>query len=115
MILSIALAFTNPAEPGLRYFPNFYFVVPEIHAYGINNWLSLSLYNRYINSNLSEGDKGYILSQIDGDGFFAWGFGSTEILLNYRGLYAGVGVATGSYLSTLTKDPFRLLLSLIHI
>lgn len=110
MILSIALAFTNPAEPGLRYFPNFYFVVPEIHAYGINNWLSLSLYNRYINSNLSEGDKGYILSQIDGDGFFAWGFGSTEILLNYRGLYAGVGVATGSYLSTLTKDPFRLLL-----
>ncbi len=109
-MLLMALAFTNPAEPGLHYFPSFYFLIPEVHAYGVNNWLSLDLYNRYINANLNDDDKANLLAQVDGNGYFLWGFGSGEILLNYRGIYGGIGLVSGSYFSTLTKDPLKLLL-----
>ncbi len=109
MLLSV-LAFMNPAEPGLFYFPNFYFLLPEVRAYGVNNWLSLSLYNQYINATLSDEDKARLLSEIDGGKYFLWGFAGTQVMLNYRGFYGGAGLVSGAYLGTATTDPIKLLL-----
>ncbi len=109
MLLSL-IAFMNPAEPGLYYFPNFYLLLPEVRAYGVNNWLSLSLYNEYINATLTDEDKARLLSEIDGSGYFLWGFGSGEVMLNYRGFYGGLNLVSGAYLGTATTDPVKLLL-----
>ncbi len=109
MLLGL-LAFMNPAEPGLYYFPNFYLLLPEVRAYGVNNWLSLSLYNEYVNATLSDQDKARLLSEIDGNGYFLWGFGSGEVMLNYRGFYGGLNLVSGAYLGTATADPIKLLL-----
>jgi len=104
------IAFMNPAEPGLNYFPNFYLLLPEVRAYGVNNWLSLSLYNRYVNAELTDDDKARLLSEIDGKGYFLWGFASGEVMLNYRGFYGGIDLVNGIYSATRTTDPIKLLL-----
>jgi len=104
------IAFMNPAEPGLYYFPNFYLLLPEVRAYGVNNWLSLSLYNEYVNATLTDEDKARLLSEIDGRNYFLWGFGSGEVMLNYKGFYGGLDIVSGAYLGTKTTDPIELLL-----
>jgi outer membrane protein OmpA-like peptidoglycan-associated protein/5-hydroxyisourate hydrolase-like protein (transthyretin family) len=98
------LSYFNPAYPGLLYYPNFYFSIPYLKAQITNNWINLNIYNAYVNSFISDNDKNYLLSQIEGRNYFIWGFVDASIFLNFRGFYIGIENSGGSYLSTKTND-----------
>ncbi|MEO0202847.1 MAG: OmpA family protein, partial [candidate division WOR-3 bacterium] len=107
----LIITYFNPAYPGILYFPNFYFSIPYLRAQVTNNWLNLNLYNAYVNSFITDDDKSYLLSQIDGRSFFTWLYGDLSIFLNYKGFYFGVENSGGSYFSTKTNDPIEILLN----
>jgi outer membrane protein OmpA-like peptidoglycan-associated protein len=104
------LSYFNPAYPGLLYYPNFYFSIPYLKAQITNNWINLNIYNAYVNSFITDDNKNYLLSQIDGRNYFIWGFADASIFLNYKGFYLGIENSGGSYLSTKTNDLISLIL-----
>ncbi|MCS7245281.1 MAG: OmpA family protein [candidate division WOR-3 bacterium] len=108
-MLSFIINYFNPAYPGLLYYPNFYFSLPYLKTGIINNWINLNIYNTYVNSFITDDDKNYLLSQIDGRNYFLWWFGDASIFLNYKGFYFGIENSGGSYLSTKTNDPIEFL------
>ncbi len=112
MNLFLLLSSMNPAEPGLYYFPSFYFLIPSLRVYGINNWFSLSLYNEYVNRNMvdSDADKQRLLSQLEGNTWFLWGLSGADVLLNFRGFYLGVSSRGGVYFDGFGKDLAQLIL-----
>lgn len=107
----VILTYFNPAYPGLLYFPNFYFSIPYLKAQITNNWLNLNIYNTYVNSFITDNDKSYLLSEIDGRNFFLWGYSDLSVFINYKGFYLGAENSGGSYFATRTNDPIEFLLN----
>ncbi len=105
----ILLSYFNPAYPGLLYFPNFYFSIPYLKAQITNNWLNLNIYNAYVNSFITDDDKNYLISEIDGRNYFIWTFADASTFINYRGFYLGLENTNGIYLATKTNDPIEFL------